>query len=186
MAGSLSPIEQFAPEILECIAFHTAVDRNFVPGPPRHLIPLLCTSRTINDTLSFKNNSHLYADIFHVKFDYTAPIRRLGIGWLTSPCLSSELRKRFAALKRIKCRNHAHVDDMWTAYLLMIENDGRNEAQLIEWAEFREFLMAVLLLRARAPPGSWFTGNQGTALLVWLLWLTDSQCERRLLYVRIC
>ena len=118
----LSRFERFAPEILERIAFHSGADHNFVPGPPTHLVPLLCTSRTIHDVLSFRRNSHLYADLFRVKFDYDAPTRRLGKHWLTTPCLSSELRKRFAALKRIKRREFGHVDDLMDG---IPPNDGR-------------------------------------------------------------
>jgi hypothetical protein len=177
---SLSAFEWFAPEILERIAFFTGADRHFVPGPPTHLVPLLCTSRTIHDVLAFRRNSHLYADLFRVKFDCGAPTRRLGKHWLTTSCLSSELRKRFMALKRIKRRAFGHTDDLWTAYVLMMEGDGRNETHLIEWAGIREYLMMIILHRARGVENSsriWFLESEEAALVVWLFWMTSSPSE---------
>jgi hypothetical protein len=173
----LSHFEQFAHEILECIAFHTATEGNFVLGPPKHLVPLLCTSRTINGILSFKYNSRLYADIFRVKFDYEAPTRRLGIGQLTTPRLSAELRKRFVALKHIKyvCEDSDHLDDLWTAFFLMSESDGRNEAHLIEWARIEAYLVSFLLSQTSESSWASFTQNGGAALVVWLLWMTSSR-----------
>jgi hypothetical protein len=174
----LSPFEWFAPEILERIAFHTGADRNFVPGPPTHLVPLLCTSRTIHDILSFRRNSHLYADLFRVKFDCGAPTRRLGKHWLTTPCLSSELRKRFTALKRIKRKAFGHIDDLWTAYLLLLEGDGRNETHLIEWAGIQDYLTMIILHRAQGNSSyPWSLENEQDALIVWLLWMTSSPGE---------
>lgn len=171
-------MENLAPEILECIAFHTATSAFL--GPPTDLVSLLCASRVIYNAISFSNNSHLYADIFRFKFDYEAPVRRLTARWLTTNCLALELRKRFAALKRIRRGEAQRLDDLWTAYLMMLESDGRNESQLIEWAGVEQFLHAVLIYRVRAPPGSshaWFTESEGTALVVWLLWMTASRGE---------
>jgi hypothetical protein len=57
----------------------------------------------------------------------------------------------------------------------MMENDGKNECQLLEWAGLNLYIYNVLLLRARARPGSaraWLTDTEGSALTVWLLWMT--------------
>ena len=118
--------------------------------------------------------------IFRFKFDDQAPARRFSARWTTTKCLASELRKRFAALKRIRARNQYHLDDLWTAYLLMIESDGKNENQLIEWAEIASYLHVVIMQRVCTPVGHsslWLKESEGTALTVWLLWLTSSQGE---------
>jgi len=175
---SSSSLESLSPEILEHIAFLTVADWNHVNGPPKELVPLLCTSRTIYRVLSSSNN--LLASIFRLKFDCAAPTRRLGARWVTSSCLAFELKKRFAALQRIRRKICTHTDDLWTAYLLMMESDGRNEAQLIEWARVEEYLHTIIAYRVHAVPESphyWFTETEGTSLIIWLLWMTSSRGE---------
>ena len=52
-----------------------------------------------------------------------------------------------------------HKSDLWTAYLMMLESDGKKERQLIEWANFRHYLYMVTVYRASVPRGhpcSWF------------------------------
>jgi hypothetical protein len=52
----------------------------------------------------------------------------------------------------------------------MTESDGKNESQLID-----VYIRNVLVYRALVPPGSplaWLTDTEGSALTVWLLWMT--------------
>jgi hypothetical protein len=75
------------------------------------------------------------------------------------------------------------LSDLWTAYLMLLESDGRNESQLIEWSDIRRFLYHVIMYRARTPRGPsslWFSDTEGTALTIWLLWMTASAGESRL------
>ena len=70
-----------------------------------------------------------------------------------------------------------HLSDLWTAYLMFLESDGKNESQLLEWSDIRRYLYHVIFFKANAPQGSafsWFSDTEGTALTVWLLWMTAS------------
>jgi hypothetical protein len=180
MAVSESSFESLAIEIVEHIAFLTVAGcQTQLLGPPKEILPLLLTSRSLHGILSSDNNSHLYAKIFDFKFDSLAPNRRLGPRWTTTPCLTFELRKRFTALDRIKRGDFSSIiEDLWTAYLLMIESDGKNETQLIEWAKIKDYLQLAIGNMANTVPGSqniWFTETEGASLAVWLLWLTSNQ-----------
>jgi hypothetical protein len=172
----LSSFERLVPDVLENIALFTVSE--LLLGPPTEIVSLLQTSRTCYHLLSFENNAQLFANIFRAKFDCAAPARRLGPRWMSSPSLASELRKRFMALKRIKIRDTSCADDLWTAYLLMSENDGRNERQLIEWAGIEGYLPLAIAYRSRPSPGyppSWFTDTEWTSLITWLLWMTSTR-----------
>ena len=149
---SLSPLERCAPEILERIVLSAVEER--LPGPPSSLLPLLVTSKTINFALSPKNNNHLYAKIFTLKFDTAAASRRLTERWLTNQCRSSELRRRFEVLNRIR---RGIVDgstlsyDLWTVFLILLEHDHKNGLQLTEWAKVNAFALTVA--------DRWFAGG---------------------------
>lgn len=189
----LPSFESLAPQVWVRIAFFAGTSS--VLGPPTDLLALLSTSRKLYDVLSFTKNKQLWADIFKFKFDTDAAARRLSARWSTSKCLAEEGRKRFAAMRRIRHEYNAvteqhHLSDLWTAYLMLLENDGRNESQLVEWSDIRRFLYHVIIYRARTPQGSsslWFVDTEGTALTVWLLWMTANAgasqlCDSPILY----
>lgn len=99
---------------------------------------------------------------------------------LTSSILANELRIRYATLKRIRRQeiNTPHTrQDLWIAYLMMLESDGRNEVQLIEYADIAKFVL--MFLRSRLYEGSeernngWPIESEENALAVWLLWLVN-------------
>jgi hypothetical protein len=177
--STLSVFESLAPEILGCVAFHLLLADSFL-GPLNDLVPLLLSSRVIFDAISFENNAPLYADLFLCKFDYAALKRRFSDRWRTAQCLASELKKRLSLLKRIRHRTTLpdspdFVDDLWTAYIMMQESDGRNESQLIEWACIPGYLYRVFYLCVRATPGAswgWYSDSEATSLIVWLLFMT--------------
>ncbi|KAF9500079.1 hypothetical protein BDN71DRAFT_1486769 [Pleurotus eryngii] len=171
----LSKFEQVAPEIIEHIALYTVAAKPL--GPPSELGILCLVSRRLDSVLGFKNNAHVYASTFNLKFDRSALLRRFSERWRTTRCLTSELKKRFIALKRIRSMQY-NRDDLWTAYLMMLENDGKNGGQLVIWAGVEEFLQGALASRITWQPGApslWFTEMEGTSLIAWLLWLTASR-----------
>lgn len=174
----LSPFERLAPYVLDNIAI--LAGRNAVLGPPSDLIALACSSKKLYNSLSFHKNKFVWGNVLKFKFDTDAINRRLGDGWTTLGCIAEEGRKRFAAMRRIRQKavtGPYHLDDLWTAYLMMLESDGKNEAQLIEWADIRRYLYAVIRYRASTPIGAsllWFADSEGTGLAVWLLWMTSS------------
>ena len=138
-----SPLERCAPEILERIAL-LAVEEQLL-GPPSDLLALLKTSRALNSALSPTNNN-LYARVFALKFDTAAASRRLTPRWLTSKCLTTELRLRFEALKRIR---DSVIDgpmfqrDLWTVFLILLEHDHKNALQLTGWARAHDIAFVV-------------------------------------------
>lgn len=154
VSHSLSPLERCAPEILERIAL-SAVEERFL-GPPSDLLALLTTSKTVNFALSPANNNNLYAKIFALKFDTAAASRRLTSRWLTSRSLATELRLRFAALKRIRngvINGYTLQYDLWTVFFILLEHDHKNALQLTEWAKARTFADVIA--------ERWLTGGYG-------------------------
>src|SRR5712671_367848 len=140
-------------EVLENIAFFAVASNPL--GPPHELIPLLLVNRRLHAAASSTSNPHLHARIFAHKFDTAALVRRLGPSAVTAPKLAAELRRRCVLLARLRARVGCSVDFsggggngggvteeevrmmhemLWMAYLMMLENDGKNERQLREYA----------------------------------------------------
>ncbi|KAF8816956.1 hypothetical protein BYT27DRAFT_7205344 [Phlegmacium glaucopus] len=177
-------------EIIEHIAYFTATD-TFL-GPPSSLLPLLLANRQINSCLSITTNHHLYARIFRYKFDTAAPLARLGEDELASQAFAEELKRRCVVLTRLRARidsttraRHADKDNyklsvhdvLFTAYILMLENDGKNEIQLQEYGQMKAWIrefwfdargasLAVYSIRI----GNWPPDRPETALAMWLFW----------------
>ncbi|KAL5525167.1 hypothetical protein ACEPAF_9036 [Sanghuangporus sanghuang] len=146
------------PDILEHIAYYAST--HTLLGPPSDLVPLLTLCRTMNATLGRLSNPHLYARIFAAKFDLAAPRRRLAHLYgldarsvLSVNTLADELVRRFVVLKRLRAEldarspessgenisrgqtayveADARLDELlWTAFLMVLEDAGRNTAQL--------------------------------------------------------
>ncbi|KAF8644008.1 hypothetical protein AX16_008724 [Volvariella volvacea WC 439] len=186
-APSLDNVPQ---EVLEHIAFLAATSEFL--GPPSALVPLLHTSRRIHSRLSIKSNHHLYAKIFAHKFDLVPAVRRLG-GDPTSPkSLAAELQLRCYYLKRIRERSDATFDVdgdstseggerlhglLLHAYLLMLENEEKNELQLREYAHIEDWLkqywfgvQGASLSLSSIQQNHWPPNNQETSLAMWLFW----------------
>lgn len=159
---SLSPLERCPLEVLERVVLSAAEEQ--LPGPPSSLLPLLLTSKAVNFALSPERNNSLYASLFALKFDTAAASRRLTIRWLTSRCLSSELRSRFGALNRIR---RGAIDDpmlpydLWTVFLILLEHDHKNALQLTEWARVHTFVLRVAERWLAGGYGPEFTENVG-------------------------
>ena len=176
-------------EVIEHIAYFTATDAFL--GPPSSLLPFLLANRQINSYISFTTNPHLYAQIFSYKFDAAAPLARLGEE-ISSQAFAEELKRRCVVLKRLRARTdsttHArHADEdnlkmsvhdvLFTSYVLMLENDGKNEAQLQEYGQMKAWIrefwfdprgasLAIYSIRI----GNWPPNRPETALAMWLFW----------------
>ncbi|KAF7321100.1 hypothetical protein HMN09_00197700 [Mycena chlorophos] len=169
-------------EILEHIAFISATDS--VVGPPASLVPLLAVSRKIHSRLAFAHNHYLYAKIYQVKFDAGAPFHALDTQ-LCASVLAHELVNRCRLLTRIRARaddgarprlgegNDEVHELLFQAYLMMLENAGRNEQQLRDYARMGDWLRAYLfdehLPKAKSLE-HWPPHNDHTALAMWLFW----------------
>ena len=94
----------------------------------------------------------------------TPAVRRLGADTIPSSALAEELQRRCILLKRMRARSdskiiprnrHQKASDailtsiLWMSYLMMLENDGKNERQLREFAKADEWLKEV-----------WFDGSE--------------------------
>lgn len=188
---NVSPsLETVPQEVLEHIAFFAATDAFL--GPPSALIPLLVTNRKIHSRLSITSNHHLYAHIFVHKFDLVHPLRRLGVGRTTPTVLARELQRRCMALKRIRERLDANICTsssvrdwgreslhslLFHVYLLMLENEGKNELQLREYARIDNWLREYWFHEHGASSAlsyikrdQWPPNNQETSLAMWLFW----------------
>ncbi|KAI0713110.1 hypothetical protein C8T65DRAFT_717820 [Cerioporus squamosus] len=147
-------------------------------GPPRHLPPLLLTCRYIADILA-SHRKALYACIFRATFDTAAALRRFGPNRLTNSALAFQLVKQTLALKRLR---HGNLDsenllsDLWTAYLMFLENDGRNYRHLVDYARIDSLVdhyMETRLWAHRMHSGTgWPLDITPNALVVWMLWFT--------------
>ncbi|KAG1773325.1 hypothetical protein EV702DRAFT_1243719 [Suillus placidus] len=173
---------------MENIAFFAATTTDV--GPPSDLLPLLLSCRSIHRALSLDANLHLCARIFQYKFDLNAAVRRLGLQIATPDVLSKELRKRFVYLKRIRARTDSQIcasdtsnspiisELLWLAYLMMLENDGKNVKQLREYAGMEQWLMeywfddeGASLASKTLSEDEWPLDNEHNSLAMWLFWL---------------
>ena len=161
----------------------------FNPSSPSSLVSLLETNRTINSRLSLKSNHYLYAKIFAHKFDLASASRRLGPDRTEPAVLAEELRRRCIYLKRLRSRVDSRIDPvtggddearqelLFHAYLLMLENDGKNGEQL-DWARLDGLLHNFVLTKLwhqRELYEQWTAENAINALAVWLFWYRMSQ-----------
>jgi hypothetical protein len=129
-------------EVLEDIAFWVATEDTSIT-PLRNLIPLLSLDRETSKFLSFDSNPPLYARIYATKFDTSTTTRRLGKEKLTARGLAAELKKRCTHLRVIRSLSfdlELTEAAMWTAFVMMLENDGKNAKLLLEYARIVNWL----------------------------------------------
>ena len=129
-------------EILDSIAFWVATEDTSI-APLNNLIPLLLLDRETNKFLSFDSNHPLYARIYATKFDIETTTRRLGKERLTAHGLAAELKKRSVHLRAMRTLDfelELIEPAIWTAFVMMLENDGKNERLLLEYAGIDHWL----------------------------------------------
>ena len=175
-------------EVLEHIAFYLFTHQFL--GPPSALLSLVMTNRRIHSQLSVTSTPHVYARVFAHKFDIAPAIRRLGPD-RTTPCiLARELQVRCFLLKRMRMRLDSIVQTsaldndafslqelLFHAYLMMLENEGKNEKQLREYAGVEGWLREYWFTEkgaSRAIPflntDRWLPESPEVALAMWLFW----------------
>ncbi|KAJ7270648.1 hypothetical protein B0H12DRAFT_1229147 [Mycena haematopus] len=182
----MSNLDTVPPEILERIAFISATET--LLGPPSTLVTLLAANRRIHTRLSFTSNQYLYAKIFSAKFD-AGPSSGRFIDHSSPTILAHELIHRFRALNRIRVRTDSGARPwsagdrdsvhglLFHAYLMMLENGGKNEQQLRDYAKMGKWLQDYLFTehfpsRPRLVPHveHWPPHNENTSLAMWLFW----------------
>lgn len=171
-------MEHLTPELTSRIALSALLTEDGAsPGPPSTILPLSRTCRSLNRSLALNQNWALLADIFCLKFDTLAASRRFPHSYLSVTHYALELKRRFNALKRIKAGvmdEATLLDDLWVAYLLMLENDGLNAEQL-NWADLTTYLYD--LLGTYTSSTSLLKDPKIMSLVVWLIWLTSTYGE---------
>jgi hypothetical protein len=172
-----SPLESLAPELLCRIASHLVLDESSYIGPPSAVLAFVSTSRLIHHAVSLSTNAQFLSYVFAFKFDQAAPLRRLGPRRVNAVNYASELHKRFKVMSRIRrgsiVQEHLH-EDLWTTLLMLLENDGRNERQLLEWAHLPAFIVKYLRLLDATSDQSGFNWSFRTptfSLALWTLYL---------------
>ncbi|KAK2462955.1 hypothetical protein APHAL10511_005007 [Amanita phalloides] len=175
MSSPVPLVYQLSLDDWESIAFHMSTSEGGA-GPPSGLLSLLLVSHHIYASTCVRNNARLYARLFRFKFDCSALRRRLTDRWMTDRCLASELVKRFTAMRRLRDQVF-NFDDLWTCYLMMLENDGKNMLHLLQWARLKQLIYALMIARAHAPRQQDMSENDTTiyALAIWLMWMTSSR-----------
>ena len=164
------------PDTILDIVFHLAATDPL--GPPRHLPPLFLLCKYVNHILTAHRKA-IFAHVFSLNFDTSAARRRFGSSALTTSALAFQLKKQTLALKRLRnpdFDSDYFLSDLWTAFIMFMENDDRNYRHLVEYARIPDLVdsfMSTRLWALRERLGSgWpleFTPN---ALIVWLLWFT--------------
>ena len=178
---SYALLERIPPELLHTIAFHLLTTLTTL-GPPASILALLLTSRKIYAMLA-PALPLLAAHVFHVRFDADALHRRFGTHQVNIPVvMAGAMRERYETLARIRRadeeleQNTKLTTDLWTAYMMLLEHDCMNRAQLLQYAALPRFLWN--LIHARGRRGLWYARTQENievmSLVCWLLWLTTT------------
>ncbi|KIM90390.1 hypothetical protein PILCRDRAFT_181625 [Piloderma croceum F 1598] len=171
---------RFPAEILENIALE-AVRFEFL-GPPKALISLLCTCKSMHNALAFNQCYDLYTRIFETKFDIDAVRRRFGLKSVRLTNLAMQLKKYCTNLQKIR-RGDIYSPDsydiLWTSFLMATENDGKNASQL-EWAGLDTFVDRFVrgrLCEDIAQHNDWPAESivDINALALWLMWFTTTR-----------
>jgi hypothetical protein len=148
---------------------------------PSDVLRLMLTSRTIYHTLAVSSCPHLYADLFRVKFDIAAHKRRMRFpGQLTSSSLSAELVRRYGMLRHVRLGQVPSqvllAQDLFTAYMMILESDGLNEKQLEE-VHFSEYATTIVRNRLSRSGAKDLLAEGIDSLAMWTMWLTLSPRE---------
>ncbi|KAK7055324.1 hypothetical protein R3P38DRAFT_3253402 [Favolaschia claudopus] len=168
----LSPLLTIPPEVLEYIAFQLTCLQPL--GPPSALLPLLLTCKAVNKRLD--GNSALYARIFRFKFDSSAVRRR---AFVPKPAQYHDQLilycKLLQNLRAPVCNDCDEV--LFGAYLMMLENDGRNAAQLTFAGldSYLDIYVRTRLWDGRQQAQGWPLDDAACACALWLVWMTTTE-----------
>lgn len=178
------------PELLEEVAYQVVLAQDPLL-PPSAILPLLLTCRNWNRWLSHITNPHLYTRIFRHKFDTGPLLMRGDTSRLTPQAFTSELRLRCNVLKQLRSGAGSHhstfgslptLQVLWTAYLMMLENESRNVKHLRNYASTGIWLRAFLLdsdggsfLSHDLAQGIWPEPTFESRLAMWLFWFIYNQ-----------
>jgi hypothetical protein len=169
-------------EVFEDIVFRVATESTS-SSLLSDLIPLLLLDRETSRFLSFDSNHPLYARIYATKFDTKTTTRRLGKERLTARNLAGELKKRCIHLRTIRTFSSdvkLIEPAIWTAFVMMLENDGKNESLLLEYTQIAYWLKHYWIANAFQGDG-WPANDLFNSVCMWLLYNFPPQGEQQTL-----
>jgi hypothetical protein len=156
-------------------------------GLPLELAALLLTSRAIYTKLSPHNFPHLHSRVFMSKFDPPCALLSLGsvdgINLPSSHDLTQELRARFSALKLFttgRLDDPEFSDALMTAFIMTLEDAGRNAAQLRHSGLprlLREYICTRLRDDALTSTHGWPAQSHINSVILYLFWALSSECK---------
>ncbi|CAK5271512.1 unnamed protein product [Mycena citricolor] len=197
-------LETIPTEVLERIAF--AASAHPLPGPPTALARLQRTSRTLHTRLCPAHNAYLHARVFAAKFDPPRALLRddAAAGAGRHVVLARELERQFVLLGRLRRsaaarerndggdageeeeKEEEEEEKGWVrealvqCYLMMLENEGKNEVQLDGYGGMGAWVRRYLfdpdhgLFSASSPLSvmatQWPVQTVYTACAMWLFW----------------
>ncbi|KAJ7153509.1 hypothetical protein C8R43DRAFT_1106735 [Mycena crocata] len=171
--GNVSRLLSLPPEILEQIAYELVC---LTPlGPPAALVPLLLTCKSVYNLLF--DNAPFYSRIFRFKFDASAvarrafhPTPRQYFDQLVMYC--TQLQKLRGQVWDGSC-----ADVLFCAYLMMLENDGRNAAQLAHAGldSYLDIFVRTRMWDDSKSANGWPTDSTENACALWLMWMTTTE-----------
>lgn len=182
MTISLNNVPQ---EVLEQVALFSATEAFL--GPPSSLPNLLLTCKRINASLTIAANPCLYAEIFAYKFDLPSSYCCSDSSHTDPGAIAAEFRTRCLTLTRMRSQVHstgspgkedAHaLDSLLHSYIMMLENGGKNERQLREYAKIDDWLKTFWFIKTGSSSALhavgvdlWPLDDVNAGLGMWLFW----------------
>ncbi|KAG8813743.1 hypothetical protein FRC17_001444, partial [Serendipita sp. 399] len=176
------------------------VSPDFNTSPPSIVSSLSRTCRGLYELVRYADeNAWFYSKIFDRSFDFGAAKRRLGKEWAGPHGIAWEGRKRWGVIRRMRkairiwerdgyrsttwlqyYSESNILQDLWTLYFMLIENDGKNGVVLVLGARltvFVEMLCRVFFGQAIVRRPGWPIDIPERALLIWILWAVDPSPE---------
>ncbi|KAG8829978.1 hypothetical protein FRC17_005683 [Serendipita sp. 399] len=176
------------------------VSPDFDTSPPSIVSSLSRTCRGLYELVRYADeNAWFYSKIFDRSFDFGAAKRRLGKEWAGPHGIAWEGRKRWGVIRRMRkairiwerdgyrsttwlqyYSESNILQDLWTLYFMLIENDGKNGVVLVLGARltvFVEMLCRVFFGQAIVRRPGWPIDIPERALLIWILWAVDPSPE---------
>lgn len=157
-----SNFDNLPPEVIELIAIYVTNLHPF--QAPISLLNLLLLNHRFHQILHPHQNPFLYTSLFRCRFDLRAIERRFSSSLSSNSHttsnssitnhLSETYRQRLRLFKRMRQYaqtspptssdedEEALTQDLWMIYMMVTENDGWNEPQLIKAGQVVQFLKA--------------------------------------------
>ena len=167
----LSAFERLVPDVLREIVLWMINAADL--GPPTDLYNLLLVNKHIHSIL-MGSRPHCFVEsrqLFRLTFDIAAPVRRFSAFCSTAEYMD-ELYRRFHTMKFIRHADLRHEFEyeelerhLWVAMVMMLENDGCNAQQLVQWANLPLFLEKLVIYQQELRAGLELPADSGSRMV---------------------